>query len=111
MSDRPLTARTIMEHMPGAFQPDRAQGVNTVIQYSLTGDGGGEWYMTISNGACSVSEGLATDPKVTITMDAQDYVDLTTGKLDAIKAFMTGKVKLAGDFGIATRLTSFFQAS
>lgn len=110
MSDRTLTARQIMEQMPGAFQPAQAADLNAVVQWLLSGEDGGEWYVTIANGTCQVAEGRATDPKVTVTMDAQDYVALTTGKLDAIRAFMTGKVKLSGDFALATRLTSFFRA-
>lgn len=110
MSDRTLTARQIMERMPGAFQSAQAEGVNAVVQWLLGGDDGGEWYLTIADGACQVAEGRATEPKVTITMDADDYVDLTTGRLDAIKAFMTGKIRLSGDFALATRLTSFFRS-
>ena len=110
MSDQTLTARQIMGHLPSAFQPAQAEGVNAVVQWLLSGEDGGEWYVTIANGTCQVAEGRATDPKVTVTMDAQDYVALTTGKLDAIKAFMTGKIKLSGDFALATRLTSFFRA-
>lgn len=109
MSDRTLTARQIMERLPGAFQPAQAEGINAVVQWLLGGEGGGEWYLTIADGACRVAEGRAADPKVTITMDAGDYVDLTTGKLDAIKAFMTGKIRLSGDFALATRLISFFR--
>jgi putative sterol carrier protein len=105
-----LTARMVMERMPSAFIPEKAEGVNAVIQYVLTGEGGGEWYSSIENGTCAVVEGRTDNPKVTITMDANDYVDLITGRLNAMSAFMTGKIKLGGDFGLASRLTTFFRA-
>lgn len=110
MSDQVLTARMVMDKMPGAFVPEKAQGVATVVQYLLDGEGGGEWYSIIAAGSCSVTEGRTSDAKLTITMQAQDYVDLITGKLEPMKAFMTGKIQLKGDFGLATRLSSFFRA-
>ncbi len=108
MSERP-TARNVMERMCSHFLPEKAEGVNAVIQYNLTGEGGGEWYMTIADGTCALAEGRTENPKATITMDANDYVDLTTGKLNAMEAFMKGKVKLGGDFALASRLSSFFR--
>ena len=36
--------------MPKAFLPDKAQGVDAVIQYNLTGDQGGDWVITIREG-------------------------------------------------------------
>ncbi|MCX7689191.1 SCP2 sterol-binding domain-containing protein [Thermoflexus sp.] len=104
-----LTARDVIMRMPEAFQPDKAQGVNATIQYSLTGEGGGDWYIVIAEGACSVHEGKAEKADVTLTMDAQDFVDIATGKLDAMKAFMGGKLKVSGNMMLATRLTSFFR--
>ncbi|WP_376792795.1 SCP2 sterol-binding domain-containing protein [Thermoflexus sp.] len=104
-----LTARDVIMRMPEAFQPDKAQGVSATIQYSLTGEGGGDWYLVIAQGACSVHEGKAEKADVTLTMDAQDFVDIATGKLDAMKAFMSGKLKVSGNMMLATRLTSFFR--
>lgn len=104
-----LTAKTLVERMPEAFLPEKAAGVKAVIQYELTGEGGGEWVITIADGTCQVSEGRAENPNMTLTMDAGDYVDMISGKLDPTQAFMMGKIKLGGDFTLATRLTSFFR--
>jgi len=104
-----LTAKTLVESMPDAFLPEKAAGVNAVVQYELTGEGGGEWVVTIADGACQVSEGRAESPAMTMTMDAGDFVDMTSGKLNATAAFMQGKIKLGGDFGLATRMMGFFR--
>jgi len=104
-----LTAKTMVERMPKAFLPERAKGLNAVIQYHLTGEGGGEWVIKIADGACEVGEGTTESPNMTLTMDAADYVKMVTGKLDPTAAFMAGKIKLSGDFSLATRLTSFFR--
>ena len=100
--------RELMALMPKAFNPAKAAGVNAVIQYNLTGDEGSQWQSTIADGTCSVEEGEAENPTMTITMDANDYVDMMAGRLDGMQAFMTGKIKVQGDIMLASRLMTFF---
>ncbi len=107
MSERP-TAKELIESMPKYFKPEKAQGVKAVIQYHLTGEGGGDWVIRIEDGKCTVEEGTTENPTLVLRMDADDYVDMITGKLDGMTAFMTGKLQLEGDFTLATRLASFF---
>jgi acyl-CoA dehydrogenase len=39
-------------------------------------------------------------------MDAQDLVALANGELNAMSAFMQGKIKVSGDMSLAMRLQS-----
>ena len=95
--------------MPKAFKPDKAIGVESVIQYHLTGEEAGDWIITIKDGACSVEEGVAESPNMTLTADSEDYKNVILGKIDGMQAFMQGKLKLAGDLNLAMKLTSFFK--
>jgi len=104
-----LTIEKLMGLMPKAFLPDKAVGVNTVIQYNLTGEQAGDWIVTIKDGACTTEKGKAENPNLTLTADSQDYIDLITGKLNPMGAFAEGKVKLKGDLGIAMKLMNFFK--
>lgn len=108
MPDVP-TARQVMERTPAAFMPETAQGVNAVVQYHLTGDGGGDWVLKIADGTCTVAEGRADSPTLTLTMDANEYVALVLGRLDAMGAFASGKVKLKGDMMLAMKLQGYFR--
>ncbi len=108
MSDE-ITIETLMNRMPKAFRPDKATGVDAVIQFSLTGDEAGEWYVDIKDGACTVHQGVAENPKMTLTADSEDYKNVILGKTDGMAAFMQGKLKLAGDLNLAMKLTSFFK--
>ena len=45
----------------------------------------------------------------TITMDFGDFADLIGGKLDGMTAFMTGKLKIEGDMGVAMKLQSILR--
>ena len=92
-----------------AFKPEAAQGVEAVIQYHLTGEQGGDWIINIHEGKCTVSEGVAENPKMTLTADAKDFADVLIGKANGMQYFMQGRLKLSGDLNLAMKLTSFFK--
>jgi putative sterol carrier protein len=104
-----LTIAKLMDLMPKAFLPEKAAGVDAVIQYHLTGDQGGDWVIKIGDGACTVAPGTADKPTLTLTADAADYLQIISGKLNAMSAFAEGKVKLKGDLALAMKLMNYFK--
>lgn len=102
------TVKESFQAMPGRFKTDRAQGVKAVIQYDITGEGGGTYHVEIADGKCTVQDGAAASPALTLTMPAQDWLDMVAGKLNGQMAFMSGKLKLRGDMGLAMRLAGMF---
>ncbi len=69
-----------------------------------------QFHFTVANEAINVQTGKHASPNITITMKEADYLDMITGKLNGQMAFMTGKLKIAGDMGLALKLQSLFQA-
>lgn len=106
-----FTVEQLVRNHEKAFMPDKAVGVNAVIQYHLTGDEGGDWIVTIKDGACKVAPGTAEKPTMTLTADAHDFKDTLLGKANGMQYFMQGKLKLAGDLNLAMKLTTFFKMS
>jgi len=92
-----LTVSGIFEGIPSAFQADKAAGVNVVFQFDISGDKGGTWHVVIKEGTCEVAEGSHASPTTTIKMADDDFVNLITGKLNAMNAFTTGKLRIEGD--------------
>jgi len=106
----PLTVSQLMEKMPGAFIPEKAQGVNAVVHFKFTGVEAGEWNAAIKDGKVAVGQGApAGQANMTLTADSQDYVKIFTGELDGMQAFMQGKIKLAGDLNLAMKLMQMFK--
>jgi putative sterol carrier protein len=103
------TVKETFELMPTKFRADKAAGVNAVIQYEITGDQSGTWHAVIKDGTCIVNQGPAQSPNLTLTMAAQDWLDMIAGKLSGQMAFMSGKLKLKGDMGLAMKVGSLFQ--
>lgn len=104
-----LTIEKLMELMPQAFQPEKAGDMNVDVQFHLQGESGGDWVVRIRDGACKVEQGTTESARLTLTADAQDYLDIVTGKQNAMSAFAQGKIKLKGDLSLAMKLMDFFK--
>jgi 3-hydroxy-3-methylglutaryl CoA synthase/NAD(P)-dependent dehydrogenase (short-subunit alcohol dehydrogenase family)/putative sterol carrier protein len=92
-----LTVKSIFERIPDAFLADKAAGVEVVFQFDISGDEGGSWHVTVKDGTCEVAEGSHGSPTTTIKMADEDFVKMITGKLNAMSAFTSGKLKIEGD--------------
>lgn len=104
-----LTIKQIMELMPGLFIPEKAGNLNTLVQYRFSGIQPGEWLMRISDGVCTVQEGVTEQPKITIDADSQSYIDMIEGRLNPMMALMQKKIRILGDQVLAMKFTSFFK--
>ena len=89
--------------------PEKVAGMSGVFQFDLSGENGGVWHVSLANGDGHVGEGPADAPGVTISMAADDFVALTEGKLDGTMAFMSGKLKVKGDMGLAMKLQTLLR--
>ena len=102
------TVKETFDAMPGRFRSDKAAGTNVTIQYDVSGEGGGTWHAVIKDGACTVNQGPGTNPNLTLQMATQDWLDMLSGKQQAQMLFMSGKLKIKGDMGLAMKLGSMF---
>ena len=103
-----MNAAEVFAEMPEAFLADRAGDMRATYQFNLSGEGGGDWVVTIADGACTVVEGQAEKPSLTIGMAADDFVKMVSGELQPVVAFMQGKIKLQGDTNLALKFSEIF---
>ena len=87
----------IFAKMPEAFRPEKAAGVDVLFQFSISGPGGGDWFVEVKDAACKVEAGQAEKPTTTIKMADGDFLALIAGKLDGMQAYTSGKLKVEGD--------------
>ncbi len=98
----------IFDEMPERFEPAKAKGVDETVQFDLSGDNGGQWYLVVKDGTCTLNEGTAGSPSVSIQMSDEDFVSMTTGQANAMQLFMAGKVKLEGNLMLAQSMLGWF---
>jgi len=79
-------------------------GMNCVYQFKV---GESSYNVTMQDGKAAVAQGDAASPNCTVTVAENDFLDMVTGKLNGQMAFLTGKLKVAGDMGLALKLGSF----
>lgn len=98
-------AADLLKKLPAAFVPDAAS--DSTIQFNISKPHN----VVIKSGTCTLNEGNAANPDVTITMEDDDFVALMKGELNGMTAFMTGKLQLDGDLMLAQRMATMFDAS
>ncbi len=86
--------------------PSKLAGMNCVYQFRI---GGQAFNVAMKDGKAAVAPGEAGAPNCTVTMAENDFLDMLAGKLNGQMAFMTGKLKVAGDMGLALKLGSFIK--
>jgi putative sterol carrier protein len=100
-----------MTRMAGALVPEKAAGIDAIIQLKLTGAQEADWVATIKDGKCTLARGTAPAAKLTVSADSGNFIKIFSGQLDGMQAFMQGKLKVAGDMGLAMKLVNLFKMS
>ena len=93
----PERVARVFDHLPDYFQPEAAAGVDVVFQFSISGVGGGDWTVAIKDGVCTVEAGVHDQPTTTLKMSDEDFLQYIGGKLPAMQAYTTGRLKIEGN--------------
>jgi putative sterol carrier protein len=93
--------------MAAAYNPAKANR-EAVFQWDVATPEGVETYTVRCGDACTVEHAKAEAPTVTLGLPLPDFLRLILGELDGMQAFMTGKLKLAGDIMLAQATQSWF---
>jgi putative sterol carrier protein len=88
--------------------PEKAADLDATILFDLSGDNGGFFWIKIADGAAETGMGEVTDPAMTVKASADDWFAVATGQMNAMQAFMTGKLKILGDMGLAMKMQTIF---
>jgi len=98
----------IFGELNNRFKPEKAQGIDALMQFELSGDEGGQYWVKVVDGTCSTGEGAVENPRITFKSSADTWLDIAAGKTNVINAFMMGKLKVNGDMGLAIKIQSMF---
>ncbi|MGH2482361.1 MAG: SCP2 sterol-binding domain-containing protein [Ktedonobacteraceae bacterium] len=103
-----MTIAESFNTMVSLFNPAAAGSMDKTFQWNITGEEAGKYALKVAGGTCELIEGGVEKPSVAFTVADKDWLAIADGKLDAMNAFATGKLKLAGDMMLAMKVQQLF---
>ena len=100
------SAEQFFQALQDRIDPSKVQGLTATFQFHLSGDGGGDWYIRLTDGHPEVAEGTADEPSVTLRASAEDWNKIVSGELSGEQAFLSGRLQIEGDMTLAMKLQS-----
>ncbi|XP_034662724.1 hydroxysteroid dehydrogenase-like protein 2 [Drosophila subobscura] len=101
----------LFQKIESLLSPEIVSKTQAVFQFNISGAEEGIWYLDLKNGTGSCGSGTPpTTPDSTLTMNSNNFFDMFSGKLKAAPAYMTGKLKISGDFQKALKLEKLMKA-
>jgi predicted lipid carrier protein YhbT len=101
----------ILARMAAAFNPEAAGRLKALIRWRIVDDDQPDigFEMAIADGTCEVLTDISDrEPRVELTMSAADFARLASGNASGTALFMTRRLKVAGDLGLAASLVRYF---
>jgi putative sterol carrier protein len=102
------TPQNVFDAMRGSFQPAKAKGVHARYQWDLSGPNGGQWWIEVNDGTYKMGNGQIDHPNVTFRASDKDWVAICHDQLSGTWAYLTGRLKVRGDQGVARKLGEMF---
>jgi len=85
-------------------EPERVAGLTAKYRFEVSGDGGGVWTITVVDGVASLTRDDPGPADVTVGISAADWLALHAGRLNGLRAMMTGRIRVGGSGRLAARL-------
>jgi putative sterol carrier protein len=103
-----MTMSELFESLANRLNPAVAASMNKTLQWKITGDDTGVWAFQIENGVGHLIPGGVELPDITFTLSDTDWLAIAEGRQDAMKAFMSGKLKVDGNMMLAMKVPQLF---
>jgi len=102
------TPQQVFDSMRDSFQPAKTKGVHARYQWDLSGPNGGQWWIEVNDGSYKMGKEKIPDPNVTFIATDKDWVAICHDQLSGTWAYLSGRLRVRGDQGIARKLGEMF---
>ena len=102
------TPQQVFDSMRSNFQSAKAKGLHARYQWDLSGPQGGEWWIDVDDGKYKMGKGKIDNPSVTFVATDRDWVAVSNHQMGGTWAYLTGRLKIRGDQGLARKLGEIF---
>ncbi len=104
-----MTVGELFAALSERLDTEAAAGLNRTLQWHITDEEPGVWAFEISDGKGRLIPGGVENPDTTFTTSSATWMAIAEGRKDAMKAFITGKLKVQGDMMLALKVPQLFE--
>jgi len=105
---RPKTTLQAIEGMTLSISPNEVKDLDATIQFHVSGEDGGDYYLTIADGKSDFSVGTNPNPTLTINTPSDVWLKIARKETNGALALMTGKYKASGKMPLLMRMDKIF---
>jgi putative sterol carrier protein len=105
---RPKTVTQAIEGMTLSFNSDESKDLNATIQFHVSGNDGGDYYLTIADSQCQFASGMVLDPTLMISTPADVWLKIARKEMNGAMALMSRKYKASGKMGLLMKMDRIF---
>ena len=105
------TVRDMIAGMALVLNPDAAGDLQAVVQFDVSGDEPGQYYLRFAEGECAAFEGTHPEPTLTIHTPSEVWLRISRGEMDGAQAMMSGQYTVEGDLGLLMRFSQLFSTA
>lgn len=92
-----------------AANPDGAKAVGAKFQFVINGEGGGQWYIDVSDSGPKAEPGNPGTADCTMEISTDDFQKLIENpQANGMQLFFSGKLKISGNQMLAMKLSKIF---
>jgi len=104
-----LNCHDTIAGMPTVFNAAVAGDMVADIQFNVSGEEPGSYYLHIEAETCTFREGESPSPTLTIKTPSEVWLAVSRGEMDGQMAFMQQKYTVEGDFGLLMKMSQLFK--
>ena len=103
--------KELFEAMPHGLNKNLARGIDTIVQFHLSGEEPTDGYLTIKDLECTYTEGIHLDPKTTIRSDSRLWLAISNNEVSGDQAYINKEYTADGDMTLLLKLSDLFSPS
>ena len=104
--------KEVFQEINQALQQDSSgtNGLKAVYQFDIHGEESGKYQLVLQEENSFAAEGEHEKPDCTLNIGTEDFLNMVSGNLNGTQAFMTGRLKISGNMGLALKLQSILSS-
>ncbi|MDI1481074.1 SCP2 sterol-binding domain-containing protein [Polyangium sp. y55x31] len=93
-----------------AKNPTGAKAIGGKYQFVITGEGGGEWFLDLTDSGPSSQAGSPGGADLTVTIASSDFQKLYENpQANGMQLYFAGKLKMVGNPALGMKLNKLFE--